>query len=87
MPYFIRVGSGEVGSGSPLGYGVVLEAGRNMQIQFSDIYSWNTNFTVGSLASDVLLDGYGRETGWTYSLFDPARLSRPVRATGTLERE
>jgi len=81
-PYFIRVENGSIGSGVPLGYGVFLEQGRNLKFHFTDIYSWNTNFTMGPQMGVVTLDGDGREHDWTYSLSNPAILSTPMRKTG-----
>lgn len=78
-PYFIRVGNGNIGGGMPHGYGVLVEAGRNLEFEFSDIYSWNTGFTTGALAGLIALDGGGQERSWTYSLASPLQTSTPFR--------
>jgi len=80
--YFLSVASGQITSGLPMGYGVVLERGRNLSFHFSDIYSWNTNFVMGPGVGPVSLDGDGREPLWTYSLAIPMQLSTPVRKLG-----
>jgi hypothetical protein len=81
-PYFIRVESGLIAGGLPQGYGVVLEGGRNMQFHFSDIYTWNTNFTMSAIAGGVVLDGDGMERNWTYAVADMRGLSTPLRKVG-----
>lgn len=78
-PYFIEVKGGSIGGGLPMGYGVVLDGGRNMKFEFSNIYTWNINFTMGSAAYTTSLDGGGMEQSWTYSLAVPQRLNTPFR--------
>jgi hypothetical protein len=80
--YFIRVLSGAIGSGLPMGYGVVLEAGRNMTFKLHDIYSWNTNWTMTSAAAGTFLDMDGQEQNLTYNVANPRALSMPVRKIG-----
>jgi len=69
-PYQIYV-QGSIGGGVPKGRGLVIDAGRNSQFHLVDIYTLDTNVTVGKGVSWIELDGGGRESAWTYAI-DPA---------------
>jgi len=80
--YFIQVGSGQITSGLPMGYGLVFDAGRNISIKMANIYSWQTNVTLGGSNAGLFLDLDGGEQWLTYNLANPQQLSSPVRRTG-----
>jgi len=68
-PYLIYV-QGSIGGGVPMGRGLVIDAGRNSEFHLSDIHTLDTNVAIGKGVSWILLDGGGRESGWTY-VVDP----------------
>ena len=85
MPHDIDF-EGVIGGGAPAGKGLVIEAGRAMHFRFNDIYTKDTEVTVGApplVGSQISIDGAGgREDSWTYKV-DPssagALLSIPLR--------
>jgi len=82
--YFIKVESGTIGSGVPMGYGLVLEAGRSMNFYFSQIYTWNTNLTTSGIFGSAVVDGDGGEAFWTYQLANPFALVTPFRRSSSV---
>ena len=67
VPYQISV-QGWIGGGLPHGEGLRIDAGRSSIFRFSAMHTNGTNVVVGPGTSDVVLDGGGRETCWTYRI-------------------
>ena len=68
-PYQITV-EGMIGGGIPRGEGLRIDAGRTSTFRFSGIHSFGTNVVIGRGVNQIVLDGGGQETKWTYRI-DP----------------
>ncbi len=85
MPYNINV-NGLIGTGPGMGVGVTW--GRSMSFRLSGIATTGTQVTVASNAqtsTNLLFDGNGAETGWSYAV-DPTATSfmlAPLRNFGS----
>jgi hypothetical protein len=82
-PYQIMV-SGMIGGGLPYGQGLRIDAGRTSTFRFTGIHTFDTNVVIGPGVGQIVLDGGGLESGWTYKI-DPSSkngISVPVRAVG-----
>ncbi len=82
-PYQITL-QGIIGGGSPNGQGLRIDAGRTSTFRFAGIHTFDTNVVIGRGVSQIVLDGGGQETAWTYSV-DPTSengLQFPTWRTG-----
>jgi hypothetical protein len=59
---------GMIGGGLPRGQGLRIDAGRYSTFRFSAIHTLDTNVIIGSGISNVLLEGGGGESNWTYKI-------------------
>jgi hypothetical protein len=86
QPYAISV-SGSISGGRPLGYGVIVNGGRLLNFQLSQLGSYNTNVTLSAsptVGTQIYFDGGGAEQGWSYNV-DPTSapfLTMPTRRFG-----
>ena len=86
QPYQIDV-QGLIGGGVPAGSGLVIQAGRNMRFDMTDINTTGPNVTVGPTSAGVggqieVTGPAGRENSWTWSVDSSAvnsLLSTPLR--------
>ncbi len=86
MPYQIDV-QGLIGGGVPAGNGLVIQAGRNMRFDMTDINTTGPNVTLGPTSAGVggqieVTGPGGRENSWTWSVDATAvnsLLSTPLR--------
>lgn len=66
-PYNIFV-QGFIDGGVAAGQGLCIDAGRNSVFHFTSIHTSGTNVTIGRGVSNIILDGTGQESSWTYSI-------------------
>jgi hypothetical protein len=82
-PYYVTV-RGLIGGGAPHGQGLRIDAGRSSVFHFSGIRTMDTNVIIGRGVGDIVLDGGGQESKWTYKI-DPSSINAlhiPVYRTG-----
>jgi hypothetical protein len=83
VPYQITV-TGIIGGGLAFGEGLRLDAGRTSTFRLSGIHTTGTNVVIGPGVSEILIDGGGQESQWTYRIDPSSRggISVPARVTG-----
>jgi Pectate lyase superfamily protein len=86
QPYFITLHQGYIGGGTAAGYGLIINSGAYLSLQFLDLHALQTCLTVGpspKTGANIIVDGGGTEAGWTTSI-DPSASTfvlRPTRQT------
>jgi len=81
-PYQIRL-QGRIGGEAADGKGIVIDAGRILSFDLTELHTRDVNVTVASskmVRGPIVLDGHGQEASWTRSI-DPssaAAVERPV---------
>jgi Pectate lyase superfamily protein len=81
-PFQIRL-QGRIGGEAAGGKGIVIDAGRDLSFDLTELHTRDVNVTVASsktVRGPIVLDGHGQEAGWTRSI-DPssaANVERPV---------
>jgi hypothetical protein len=81
-PFQIRL-QGRIGGEAADGKGIVIDAGRSLSFDLTELHTRDVNVTVASsktVRGPIVLDGHGQEASWTRSI-DPssvANVERPV---------
>ena len=81
-PFQVRL-QGRIGGEAADGKGIVIDAGRILSFDLSELHTRDVNVTVASsktVRGPIVLDGHGQEASWTRSI-DPssvANVERPV---------
>ena len=81
-PFGIRL-QGSIGGEAANGKGIVVDAGRSMSFDLTELHTSDVNVTVASsktVGGPIVFDGHGQEGSWTRSI-DPssiAKVKRPV---------
>jgi hypothetical protein len=85
-PYQITV-EGGIGRGAPYGQGLCINAGRTSVFRLSGIYTLDTNVVVGRGVGQVVIDGGGLESSFTYNVDPTSRggITFPVRSQSLLQ--
>jgi hypothetical protein len=84
-PFQVRL-QGRIGGEAADGKGIVIDAGRILSFDLTELHTSDVNVTVASshmVHGPIVLDGHGQEAGWT-RLIDPssaANVERPVPHT------
>lgn len=84
VPYLVSV-SGMISGGASQGEGLRIDAGRTSNFHFHEIATSGTNVIVSSRASQILLDGSGVESCWTYDIAPAAESQVMIPARLTLK--
>jgi pectate lyase-like protein len=84
-PFWIRL-QGKIGGEAANGKGIVIDAGRGLSFDLTDLHTRDVNVTVASsktVADPIVVDGHGQEGSWTYSIdaSSIAKVKKPVPQT------
>ena len=81
-PFGIRL-QGSIGGEAANGKGIVVDAGRSMSFDLTELHTSDVNVAVASsktVGGPIVFDGHGQEASWTQSI-DPssiAKVKRPI---------
>jgi hypothetical protein len=76
---------GRIGGEAANGKGIVIDAGRSMSFDLTELHTRDVNVTVASspVAGPIVFDGHGQEGNWTRSIApsSAAKVKRPIPHT------
>jgi hypothetical protein len=87
-PFWVRL-QGKIGGEAANGKGIVIDAGRGLSFDLTELHTSDVNVTVASsqtVGGTVVFDGHGQEASWTRSI-DVSSIAKVKRPTPrTLQR-